>query len=108
MEPWLSRTPHNFLFFWVEPLVGASAGATPPLYEIVRGLLGWNSTVYGGYEVVIYLFRSPHPLCFVALFLPFLQVIAPIWRIPDVMVTTGCDKSLPDDYLHFLHTTFYF
>ena len=31
-EPWLSGTPQNFLFFWVEPLVSASAGATPPLY----------------------------------------------------------------------------
>ena len=55
-QPWLSRTPHNFLFFWVEPLVGASAGPTPPLYGIIRGLLGWNSRLYGGYEVDIYLF----------------------------------------------------
>ena len=67
-EPWLSRTPHNVLFFWVEPLVSASAGATPPLYGIARGLLGWTSRVYGGYEVDIFFFyRSSHALlcCFV-------------------------------------------
>ena len=44
------------IFFLVEPLVSASAGATPPLYGIVPGFLGWNSRVYGGYEVDIYLF----------------------------------------------------
>ena len=42
------------IFFWVEPLVCASAGATSPLYGIVRRLLGWNSRVCRGYEVDIF------------------------------------------------------
>ena len=50
----------HFLFFLVEPLVRASARATPPLYGIVRGPLGWSSRVCGGYEVDIYLLCSPH------------------------------------------------
>ena len=66
------QDPLIFAILLVEPLVNASAGATPPLYGIVRGLLGWNSKVYGGYEVDICLFASPHPLCFVALFLLFI------------------------------------
>ena len=44
----LSRPSHSRDFFLVKPLVSASAGATPPLYGIVRGLLGWNSRVSGG------------------------------------------------------------
>ena len=62
------KTHSSLLFFLVEPFISASAGATPPLYGIVRGFLGWNSRVYRGYEVDIYLFGSPHPPCFVALF----------------------------------------
>ena len=42
------KTHSSSLFFLVEPLVSASAGATTPLYGIVRGLLGWNSRVCGG------------------------------------------------------------
>ena len=49
------QDPLIFAFFLVEPLVSASAGATPPLYGIVRGLLVWNFTVCGGYEVDIYI-----------------------------------------------------
>ena len=44
------------IFFLVELLVSASAGATPPLYGIIRGFPGWNSRVYGVYEVDIYSF----------------------------------------------------
>ena len=83
------QDPLIFAIFLVEPLVSASAGATPPLYGIVRGFLGWNSRVYRGYEVDIYLLGSPHPLCFVALFLLFFSAIAPIWRLPDAMGTKG-------------------
>ena len=52
----LSRPTHLRYFFLVEPLVSAWGGATPPLYGIVRGFLGWNSRVYGGYEVDFFLF----------------------------------------------------
>ena len=65
-----SRPIHISYFFMVEPSVSTSAGATPPLYGIVHGLLGWNSRVCGGYEVDICLLCSPHPRCFVALFSP--------------------------------------
>ena len=64
------KTHSYFLFFLVEPLVSASAGATRLLYGIVRGLLVWISRVCGGYEVDIYLLCSPYPRCFVALFSP--------------------------------------
>ena len=59
----LSRPSHLRFLFLVQPLVSASAGATPPLYGIVRGLLGWNSRVWGGYEVDFYLLCSAYPRC---------------------------------------------
>ena len=55
-EHWLSRTPDSMLFFQVERLVSASAGATPPLHGTVRGLLGWKCSVYQEYEVDINFF----------------------------------------------------
>ena len=101
-EPWLSRTPHvSYFFFGVEPLVRSSAGATPPLYGIVRRLLGWNSRVCGGYEVDIYLICSPHPRCFVAFFSPLFGAVGPIWRVPDALGTTGCANSPPECYMYF-------
>ena len=47
----------DFIFpiFLVDPLVSASARATPPLCGIVHCLLIWNSRVCEGYEVDIYL-----------------------------------------------------
>ena len=66
----LVKTHSLFLFFLVEPLVSASAGTTPQLYGIVRGFLGWNFRVCGGYDVDICLLSSPYPRCFVALFSP--------------------------------------
>ena len=101
MEQRLLRTPHNFLYFLVGPLVSASAGATPPLYGIVCEVLGWNSRVQRGYEVDIYLFWSPPPLCFVALFSLFFGAMAPIWRLPDVMGSTSCATSLSNYCFYF-------
>ena len=73
----LSRPTHLRYFFLVERLVSASAGAKPPLYGIVCGLLGWNSRVCGGYEVDFILLCSPHPRCVVAL---FLLLFGAIWE----------------------------
>ena len=46
--------------FLLEPLVSASAGATPPLYGILRGLLGWNSTLCGGMKLIFFCFALPN------------------------------------------------
>ena len=56
--------------------------------------LCWNCRVCGRYEVDVSLLCSTHPCCFVALFLPLLGVIGPIWRLWAAMGTTGCAKSL--------------
>ena len=52
----------------MEPLISASLGATPLLYGILRRLLGWISSVFGGYEIDMYLMWSLHPLRFIPLF----------------------------------------
>ena len=67
-----------------------------PLYGLVCRLPGWNSGVCGGYEVNIYMLCSPHPRCFVALFLPLLGAIGPFWRLRDAMGTIGSATSLPN------------
>ena len=64
----ICQGPLIFAIFLVELLVSASAGATPPLYGIVRGFLGLNSRVYGAYEVDIFFSDS---LTHVALLLCF-------------------------------------
>ena len=94
------QDPLIFAIILVQSLVSASAGATPPLYGIVCGLLGWNSRGCGGYEVDMYLLCSPYPPCFVALFLLFFAAMAPIWTLPDAMGTSGCAESLPNYYFY--------
>ena len=89
------KAPCFFSFFWMELLVSASAGATPPLYGIVPGLSGWNSGVYGGYDVDIYLIGSPHTRCFVALFSPLFGAFGQLygccqaqWGPPVVLIVS--------------------
>ena len=94
------KNPSEALIFLGGDLVSASAGAPPPLCGIVHGLLGRNSRVYGGYEFVIFLFSSPHPLCFIAFCSPFFGGIAPFWKFPNAMKTTSFVKSLPNYYFY--------
>ena len=55
-DQYLSRPTDSSNFFLLGPLVSASAVATPPLYGIVCGLVGWNARDSEGYELIFLCF----------------------------------------------------
>ena len=66
------QEPLMFFFIFGGPLGTCIGGTNTPVYGIVRRLLGWNSSVFRGDEVDIYLMWSLHPRCFVPLFFALL------------------------------------
>ena len=69
-------------------------GSFPDFWVEIPGSTGDMKLIFFCFDLLTH---SALLLCFRFFFL----AIAPIWRLPDAIGTTGCAKSLPNHYFYF-------